>query len=195
MSTLFIFNLKCQTLLLFHFKYFSDDGLFQKKKKKRSGWMARNKETGQSFIQWLRRGPPMPFSRVNNVYILPLYFFEDPVPKELLESLREFVEIFFQLPVKVMKKKKLKGKLSYKKNETCGTYQMDSDEILETMKSMIPTGAFCVAGITMCDLYREDSRNYLFGYARLAGQCAVISVARFLSNFGESSTTTYFSER
>lgn len=135
----------------------------------------------------------MPFSRVRTIYLLPLSFFEDPIPHEIIEPLQTYAEIFFQIPVKVMKAKNLKDKVPNRINDD--VYQVDAGKILEAMKPLIPSDAFCVAGITMCDLYPRESWNFVFGLANLAGKSGVYSLARYLSNFGENQTTVYNPDR
>lgn len=155
--------------------------------------MACQQENGQTFIQWLRRGPPMPFSRVRTIYLFPLSFMEDEVPQEIMEPLQAYAEIFFQMPVKVMKAKNLKDKVQDRINGS--VYQVDAGKILEVMQPLIPSDAFCVAGITMCDLYPRESWNFVFGLANLGGKRGVYSLARYLSNFGENQNTVYNPDR
>ncbi|XP_060077571.1 archaemetzincin-2-like isoform X2 [Ylistrum balloti] len=45
--------------------------------------------------------------------------------------------------------------------------------------------------ITMCDLYPQDSWNFVFGLAQMRSGCGVYSLARYLSNFGEQPNTVY----
>ena len=61
----------------------------------------------------------------------------------------------------------------------------------QKMESLVPRDAFCLAAITMCDLYSRDEWDYVFGHANLGGSCGVYSLARYLSNFGEAVTTEY----
>ena len=64
-----------------------------------------------------------------------------------------------------------------------------------TSESLVPKDAFCVAAITMCDLYPKEEWNFVFGLANHGGNCGVYSMARYLSNFGETETTEYSPER
>ena len=65
-----------------------------------------------------------------------------------------------------------------------GVYQAHAGEILSKMGSGRPRDTFCLAGITMADLYPKDEWNFVFGLAMSAGFCGVYSLARYLSNFG-----------
>ena len=134
-----------------------------------------------------------PTRRQNTISLLPLTFDEDPIPKEVLKPLRDYAEIFFGMPVKLMKVTNMKGRVTGRLND--GVYQVHAGEVLDVMHDLIPSGAFCTAGITMCDLYPRESWNFVFGLAKLSGRCGVYSLARYLSNFGDSRTTTIDLER
>lgn len=154
-----------------------------------------HKESGQTFNRWLLRNPPKPNRRQTTIYLLPIAFVEDPIPTEILEPLCKFAQIFFQIPVKAMKATNMSGKTPIRLNDESNAYQVNAGKILHSMRSMVPSDAFCVAGITMCDLYPRESWNFVFGLANLAGKCGVYSLARYLSNFGETQTTVYEPER
>lgn len=65
-----------------------------------------------------------------------------------------------------------------------GVYQAHAGEILSKMDSERPRDAFCLAGVTLTDLYPRDEWNFVFGLATSSGYCGVYSLARYLSNFG-----------
>ncbi|XP_071176782.1 archaemetzincin-2-like [Mytilus edulis] len=174
-------------------KYFIPESeWFEKKKRgKKNDWMQCQKESGQTFIQWQRSGSSLPFGRRITIYLIPLTFNEDPIPKEIIDPIRAFAAVFFQIPVKVMGTKKLNKEVPNRINSNSNTYQVDAGKVLEIMKPLVPSDAFCVAGITMCDLYPRESWNFVFGLANLAGNCGIYSLARYLSNFGKTQTTVY----
>ncbi|XP_071176779.1 archaemetzincin-2-like isoform X1 [Mytilus edulis] len=164
---------------------------FEKKKKgRKDDWLAKNKEPSQSFIQYLQCGIAMPFGRFRTIYIFPISFAEEHVPKEILGCIKTFAEIFFQLPVKTMKRKNLSAEVTNRIDEV---YQADAHNIVDVMNPLVPSDAFCAIGITMCDLYHETSSN-LFGHAVLSGKCGVCSIARYLGNFGKTKTSVYEKE-
>lgn len=173
-----------------HLKYFiPDPELFvEMGKAKRGDWLAEHKESGQTYRKYTTAGHRLcPDRRHNTIFLLPLTFDEDPVPPEVLEPLRDFAETFFGMPVKLEKVKNLKGRVTDRLNY--GVYQAHAGNVLDVMSDHIPSGAFCTAGITMCDLYPRESWNFVFGLAKLSGRCGVYSLARYLSNFGDSRTT------
>lgn len=165
------------------------------KKPKKDDWLAEHKTVGQSFGNFVQGSANYPSRRRNTLYLLPLVFDEEPVPTDVMDNLKQFASIFFGMEVKVMKIKKLKGKVPDRFNDNSNTYQVHAGKILDVMSALVPGDAFCVAGITMCDLYPKDAWNFAFGLAKLSGGCGVYSLARYLSSFGEHPTTKYYPER
>ena len=113
-----------------------------------------------------------PTRRENTIFLLPLTFDEDPIPKEVLKPLSDYAEIFFGMPVKLMEITNMKGRVTDHLNY--GVYQVNAEEVLDVMHDLIPSGAFCTAGITMCDLYPREAWNFVFGMAKLSGRCGVV---------------------
>ncbi|KAK3106886.1 hypothetical protein FSP39_002090 [Pinctada imbricata] len=167
------------------------------RKPKRGDWLAENKERGQTFKQFLISIKPFPNRISNTIFLQPLVFNEDPIPKSILTPLSDFASTFFGMPVKVAKRKNLKGKVKGRINDYSKNYQVSGPEVLSIMVSekMIPREAFCVAGITFCDLYHHEEHNFVFGMANLSGSSGVYSLARYLSNFAESENTEFHPER
>ena len=136
------------------------------------------------------RGP----DRIHNkIYLAPLTFKEEVIPKEVLDPLQRFAEIFFGIKVECLKERNLLGKVTDRLNDE--VYQVQARKILDRLDEKVPKDAFCVAGITMCDLYPKKDWNFVFGLARSPGRTGVYSLARYLSNFGENETTQIDLER
>ena len=68
--------------------------------------------------------------------------------------------------------------------------QVNAGEILTEMAKSTPADAFCVSGITMCDLYPRDDWNFVFGLARLGDGVGVYSLARYTPGFFEAGHST-----
>lgn len=169
---------------------YPDPVSFTQKKKSKSGeWLAEHKEVRQDFKRFSTSMINRPTSRKKIIYLTPLIFDEEPVPKSILESLSKYAAIFFDLPVKIGKKKNMLKDVPNRINEHSKTFQVDASAVLDKME--VPSDAFCVAGITMCDLYPQPSWNFVFGHAQLANSCGVYSLSRYLSNFGSSQNTVY----
>lgn len=177
--------------ILFIIYFIEDPVSFTQKKKSKSGeWLAEHKERGQNFKRY---STGMTINRPTYskkfIYLTPLIFDEEPVPKSILESLSIYAAIFFDVPIKIGKKKNMLKDVPNRINEDSKTFQVDASAVLDKME--VPSDAFCVAGITMCDLYPKPSWNFVFGQAQLANSCGVYSLARYLSNFGSSQNTVY----
>ena len=54
---------------------------------------------------------------------------------------------------------------------------------------MVPDDAFCLSAITMTDLYPKDSWNFVFGQARLYQRVGIYSLARYMPNFDDDSSS------
>ncbi|XP_062611320.1 archaemetzincin-2-like [Saccostrea cucullata] len=169
---------------------FPDPESFKVKRKARKGeWLAEQKEGGQTFKQFQNHIISRPCGRKKTIYLIPLGFEEEPVPKSILKPLSEYAKIFFDLPIKIGKQKYMVKDVPNRINEFTNNFQVDASAVLKKME--IPMDAFCVAGITMCDLYPRESWNFVFGLANLSGLSGVYSLARYLSNFGTSRNTVY----
>lgn len=160
-------------------------------KPKEDDWLAERSEKGQTFDSFLHGIRMTPTKPREIIYLMPLVFFEDPVPENVLNSLQQFAQIFFDMTVKIMKTQTLKKTIPHRINEESESHQVHAGKILSAMLPLIPKDAFCVAGITMCDLYPRESWNYVFGLANLSGRCGVYSLARYLSNFGKYENSRY----
>lgn len=172
--------------------FLPDKEFFQAMRKpKKDDWLATRSEKGQTFDNFLHSKRMIPSKPREIIYLMPLVFFEDPVPEDVLNSLHQFAQIFFGMTVKIMKTQTLKKKVPHRINEDSESYQVHAGQILKAMSPVTPKDAFCVAGITMCDLYPQESWNFVFGLANLSGRCGVYSLARYLSNFGKYENSRY----
>lgn len=123
----------------------------------------------------------------NTIYLAPVTFKEEPIPERVLQPLKRFAEIFFGMKVQCLKECNLVGKVKDRLNGDI--YQAHAGKILDRLDEKVPKDAFCVAGITMCDIYPKEEWNFVFGLARSPGRTGVYSLARYLSNFGENTYT------
>nr|XP_022328287.1 archaemetzincin-2-like isoform X2 [Crassostrea virginica] len=170
------------------FMYPDSESFKQKKKSKSGEWLAQQKESGQNFNQFLSH-INRPGCHRKILYLIPLIFEEEPVPANILRSLSEYAAIFFGLPVKIGKKRNMFKDVPNRINEHTHNFQVDASAVLDKME--VPSDAFCVAGITLCDLYPQPSWNFVFGLANMSKSCGVYSLARYLSNFGYTRNTVY----
>ena len=147
----------------------SDDSDFEKLPPPRKGdWLSVYPEPGQSLAAYVAGKPVRPGGKRKKIVIQPLGEFS----KEellLLGKLREFAELYFVLPVELALPLRLSRQEAVsRKNPHSGKIQYRTDYILdEILKPRLPRDAVCYLGITMVDLYPEDSWNYVFGQASL----------------------------
>ena len=68
----------------------------------KSDWLANHREAGQTFSQFIGRKHNRPDSKRDTLYILPLGKFKTTDDKQLLEPLREYSELYFGMPTKLL---------------------------------------------------------------------------------------------
>ena len=71
------------------------------------------------------------------------------------------------------------NKLKCKTRRHCGHLQLFIPDVYKYLQSKWPRGAFCVVGITMIDLYPNESWNFVFGQANPGAGVGVFSFARY----------------
>ncbi|XP_052804799.1 archaemetzincin-2-like isoform X2 [Mya arenaria] len=168
--------------------FIPDKSLFQPMEKPgRGDWLKEHKESGQTYKHFVSGSYRGPNPLRSTIYLLPLVFREDPVPPEVMSPLQQFASIFFGMPVTVLKPVCLRGKVADRLNGE--VYQAHAGDILDKMRAHLKRDAFCVAGITLADLYPKEAWNFVFGLANMTTNCGVYSLARYLSNFGSHETT------
>lgn len=150
-----------------------------------SDWLANYKESGQTFKEFMESSRRIPDEQRTTIYILPLVFFENVVPSDVVNQLTEFASIFFSMPVKVLQTESFSQHVSHRTNEFSGLVQVHAGQILNKLMNLLPTDAFCLGAITMCDLYPRDSWNFVFGLASMNDRVGVYSLARYMPGFDE----------
>jgi archaemetzincin len=146
-------------------------------------WLTSHYEARQTYNDFLRSKRNLPSSVANTLYILPLgEFKESENPR--LDDLREYAEAYFGLPVKVLAGVPLAEEKSITRRVPYGNLiQFLSTDILEYLKRRLPKDAYCMIGVTMEDLYPEESWNFVFGQASLADRVGVFSFKRYTPEF------------
>lgn len=157
-------------------------------------WLAEHHETGQSFDDFVRSKPNRPDKKRSKIYLQPLGEFGFPqsgVPPNgkipLVQTLKEFAEAYFSMPVDVLRCLSLsEHNITTRINQLTQKQQILAGDILAILQKNIPRSvagatadAFCVFAITMEDLYPEPSWNFVFGQATLGERVGVYSFARY----------------
>ncbi|QIF00684.1 archaemetzincin [Roseimicrobium sp. ORNL1] len=146
-------------------------------------WLAHHQERRQTFESFLRTPHNLPSSVANTIYVLPLDDFEEGKGPALAD-LQEFAGAFFGLPVKMLTGIPLASNSAIERRSRGedGMQYLTTD-ILKVMLGYVPKNAFCVIGVTMEDLYPEDSWNFVFGQATYANRVGVFSFKRYSPEF------------
>jgi archaemetzincin len=159
--------------------------LFQRKGEPQPGeWMAAHPEPPQSFDRFSIAGPVRPTVARHTIYLSPVGPMNAADVKRL-EVLREFLEIYYTLPVKIGPPAGLE-KVTHREREMGDLKfrQYLSTDILGTvLPPLLPKDAVCLQGVTMEDLYPDPEWNYVFGQASLGNRVGIYSLVRFFPAF------------
>jgi archaemetzincin len=143
-------------------------------------WLAAHasERKGQTYTQFLRARRNTPTSERQKLYLIPLGDFPDGSPA--VERLQAFASAFFLLPVEVLPGAASKEtSFTTRVNSFTGKSQALTSDVLAFLKRKLPADAFCLLGVTMEDLYPEESWNFVFGQATLRDRVGVYSFARY----------------
>ncbi len=155
-------------------------------------WLDAHFERGQTFGGYKTLGFNRPTATRSVIYLLPLGEF----PAEnspSLDDLRVYAEAFFQLSVKILPAVPIdETKFTPRTNEITQKRQVCSMDILNFLKTQLPSDAYCLLGVTMDDLYPSPLWNYVFGQASLTSRVGIYGFARYdPAFFGEKRPNDY----
>lgn len=155
-------------------------------------WLAEHKEPGQTFSEFTA----YPFNRPDNIrkkiYVQPLGSF----PKDSSPSigiLGDYARVYFAMEVEVLPVIPLRDELFAPRiNHFTKKRQILSTDILNYLRTKLPSDAFCILAVTMEDLYPDPTWNFVFGQASLTERTGVYSFARYdPAFFGEKRGPDY----
>lgn len=75
------------------------------------------------------------------------------------------------------------SRITTRRNQYTGQTQLLTADILALLRKKLPDDAYALLGITMVDLYPEESWNFVFGQASLRHRVGVYSFARYDPRF------------
>jgi archaemetzincin len=163
----------------------------RKRPPKPGEWMAHFEESCQTLEDYKTRDARYRADRQRrNIVLQPLGKFTKD-QRKLLESLREYAEVFFQLPTRIASNVALPspetnslGRILPEAERHGNTdRQFDAAKIIDKiLLRKIPDDAVVYIGITMEDLYAPNM-NYLFGLGSFDKRCGVYSLARYYPEF------------
>jgi archaemetzincin len=146
-------------------------------------WLSMHKEPGQTFEQFVRAKPNRPDGRRNRIYLQPLGEFP-PGAGPSFKKLREFTEVFFQMEVVVQPPLDLSGEsIASRKNGPTRHRQLRTGDLIGFLGKRLPADAYAYLGLTLEDLYPNESWNFVFGQASIRARVGVYSFARYDPGF------------
>jgi archaemetzincin len=153
-------------------------------------WMAAHPEPPQSFQGYVASRPVRATGARHTLYVVPL----GPMTasdRARLEVLREYLDLYYVLPVRLGPPAPLAGVASRDRamfGRTVRQY-LTTDILGKVLPPLLPPDAVCLQAVTMEDLYPEPSWNYVFGQASLGERVGVYSLVRFYPAFwGQAET-------
>lgn len=170
----------------------TDDAGFTPMPKPRPGdWLSQFHEPGQTFDEYVASSPVRPTPERSTIAIRPLGDF-DSDQQAMLAYLTDFCGIWFDCRVQLLDPLPLPDH-HRRQRDWLGRplWQYRTDYLLDgVLKPSLPEHALCYLGITMADLYPEESWNFVFGQASLKERVGVHSLVRYFPGFyGEPAET------
>lgn len=148
-------------------------------------WLATFPENGQTFEQYINSDPTLPTEQRNKIYIQPIGKF-DKKQKKVIEFAAEYMEKFYNLPVKLLDLKHFEEPLSlenYRIHSEWKIKQIRTGYILEKiLLPELPADAAAMIAFTSDDLYPDKNFNFVFGQASLENRVGVWSLYRLDDN-------------
>lgn len=159
---------------------FLADGLYEPLNTPRPGeWLAVQKEFSQTVADFKNGSYNKPDGTRKYIYLLPMGDFPSGTAAPSLESLREYLEIFFQMPARLAPGTPENAAGATRRvNEGSGKPQLLTTDILKWLPSQLPSDAYCLLAVTLTDLYPKESWNFVFGEATFKERVGVFSLAR-----------------
>lgn len=149
-------------------------------------WLSVHHEQGQTFDEF-RKLNPQKLKPGSVIYLQPFGKFPaDASPP--VESIRQFVQAYFQLETRVLKPTAFATeRIDSRVNPNTKKRQYLTLDIHKVLAEKKPTDAYAVLGLTMEDITNKSSSgkwwNYVFGQADMKQKVAVYSFARFDPRF------------
>ncbi|HUT37098.1 MAG TPA: archaemetzincin [Planctomycetota bacterium] len=145
-----------------------------------SDWLARHKEPGQTFEEYLASQPTGPTEKRRTIYVQPLGDFTKP-QRQIITLAADFMGRYFTLPVKVLDDLPLSliPARARRVHPSWGVKQILSTYVLdEVLKPRLPKDAVASIAFTASDLWPGEGWNFVFGQASLSDRVGVWSIAR-----------------
>jgi archaemetzincin len=143
-------------------------------------WLESQKESGETFEEYIASNPTLPTAERRTIYIQPIGNFS-PQQRNAIRLTAEYMRAFYDLPVQLNPDRQLgnvprdlKRESGYPKRIQIRT-QYFLDDILP---KLLKDDASALIAFTNYDLYPGDTWAFVFGQASLKGRVGVWSLAR-----------------
>lgn len=144
-------------------------------------WLESQKETGETFEEYLASNPTLPTAERRVIYIQPIGAFNAD-QKRAIQLTSDYMRAFYNLPVRLNAEKPLgnvprdkQRKIEYRNNLQIRTsYFLD-----DLLPKMLPKDAAALIAFTNYDLYPGDTWSFVFGQATFSERVGVWSLYQF----------------
>jgi len=144
-------------------------------------WLAKHKERGQSFAQYLRIRPNVLTRQRHKLYVQPIGKFSEK-QQELIKLSSEYLSIYFNCTATILETKDESEipASAQRDHPTWGDHQLLTSYVLdEILAPELPADAFATIAFTSSDLWPGEGWNFVFGYASFRERVGVWSLSRF----------------
>ncbi|MHC5037383.1 MAG: archaemetzincin [Planctomycetota bacterium] len=152
-------------------------------KKRKPGphdWLARHKERGQTFKEYIASNPVRPDQTRRHLYVVLLGEFT-PEQKKVIQATEKYMGLYFRLPVKSADPLDLSviPESARRVHPSWGVPQINASYVLDdVLKSRVPKDAVALIAFTSSDLWPGPGWNFVFGMASLRERVGVWSIYR-----------------
>jgi archaemetzincin len=143
-------------------------------------WLFEHKEQGQTFDEYQAAQPVRRSQRWRTIYLCLIGEFS-PEQKRVLDLTREYLELFYDVPVKIHKEVPRRDipARAQRKHPTWGDEQILTTYVLnDLLKPERPDDALAYVAFTATDLWPGEGWNFVFGQASLRDRTGVWSLYR-----------------
>ena len=154
---------------------------FEPMKINEGDWLDTQRETGETFEQYIVSDPTLPTDERRTIYIQPIGKFTKQ-QSETIENAAEYMRAFYSLPVKLNAAKPI-GNVPFDKKRLMqyrNNLQIRTSHFLDDLlPKLLPDDAAALIAFTNYDLFPEPTWAFVFGQASLNKRVGVWSLYQF----------------
>ena len=144
-------------------------------------WLDSQKESGETFEEYIASDPTLPTPERRTIYIQPIGTFS-PQQRQAIRATAEYMRAFYNLPVRLNADRPLgkvptdkQRKIEYRNNLQIRTsYFLD-----DVLPKLLPADAAALIAFTNYDLYPGNTWAFVFGQATFSERVGVWSLYQF----------------